>query len=100
MNLLTGREAQESIERLQPTRKIEKGEMGLPPVPTLGYRGLIIEQTNEPVKGIPKVFRFAHGSMFAPVLPTVQQMRLLKILFAAVQVQSESLDLGKNSHYS
>lgn len=65
---LTGREAQEAIERLQPTRKIEKGEMGLPPGPTLGYRGLIIEQTNEPVKGLPKVFRFAHGSMFGPRL--------------------------------
>jgi len=65
---LTGREAQESIERLRPTKKIEKGEMGLPPVPTLGYRGLIIEQTNEPVKGLPKVFRFAHGRMFGPRL--------------------------------
>ena len=65
---LTGREAQEAINRLQPARKIKKGEMGLPPVPTLGYRGLIIEQTTEPVRGIPKVFLLAHGDMFGPRL--------------------------------
>jgi hypothetical protein len=65
---LTGREAQEAIDRLQPARKIEKGEMGLPPVPTLGYRGVIIEQTDEPVRGLPKVFRLAHGDMFGPRL--------------------------------
>ena len=61
---LTGKDAQAAIERLKPTRKIEKGEMGLPQVPTMGYRGLIIEQTDERIKELPKVFRFAHGNMF------------------------------------
>jgi hypothetical protein len=65
---LTGKEAQEAIDRLRPARKIKKGEMGLPPTPTLGYRGLIIEQTDEQVKNIPKVFRLAHGDMFGPRL--------------------------------
>lgn len=65
---LTEREAQEAIERLQPVRRIERGEMGLPSEPSLGYRGLIIEQTQEPVAGLPKVFRLAHGSMFGPRL--------------------------------
>jgi hypothetical protein len=65
---LTGSEAQEAIDRLQPARKIERGEMGLPPIPTLGYRGLIVKQTDEPVKGLPKSFRLAHGSMFGPRL--------------------------------
>jgi hypothetical protein len=65
---LTGREALEAMERLKPTRRIKRGEIGLPPSPTLGYRGLIIEQTKEPVKDLPKVFRFAHGSMFGPRL--------------------------------
>ncbi len=60
---LTGKEAQEAIKRLQPVRRIEKGEKGLPPEPTLGYRGLIIEQTGEPVKDLPKVFRLVHGDM-------------------------------------
>lgn len=61
-----GRKAQEVIDRLQPTRKIKKGEMGLPPAPTLGYRGLIIELTDKPVRGFPKVIRLAHGDMFGP----------------------------------
>lgn len=65
---LTGKEAHEAIERLQPVRELEKGEEGLPPEPTLGYRGLIIEQTGEPVKGLPKIFRLAHGDMFGPGL--------------------------------
>lgn len=65
---IQGREAQDAIDRLQPTRKLEKGEMGLPPAPVLGYRGLIIEQTDKPVRGLPKVFRLAHGDMFGPRL--------------------------------
>ena len=65
---LTGKEAQEAIKRLQPTRRIGKGERGLPPEPSLGYRGLIIEQVGEPVKGLPRVFRLAHGDMFGPRL--------------------------------
>ncbi|TAL26642.1 MAG: hypothetical protein EPN94_02835 [Nitrospirae bacterium] len=65
---LTGREAHEAIERLQPVRKLKKGEMGLPPTPTLGYRGLIIEQTDELARGLPKALRLVHGSMFGPRL--------------------------------
>lgn len=60
----TGDEAKEAIERFQPKRKIKKGEIGLPTFPTLGYRGLIIEQTDEIVKGLPKTFRFIHGDVF------------------------------------
>jgi hypothetical protein len=65
---LAGQEAQEALDRLQPARRLEKGEMGLPPGPTLGYRGLIIEQTDELVRSIPKVLRLAHGDMFGPRL--------------------------------
>ncbi len=65
---LKGKEAREALERLRPVRRIEKGEKGLPPTPTLGYRGLIIEQTERPAKGLPKVFRFAHGDLFGPRL--------------------------------
>lgn len=61
---LTENETKEAIERLQPVREIEKGEKGLPPEPTLGYRGLIIEQTGEPVEGLPRIFRLAHGDLF------------------------------------
>jgi len=61
---LTGKEAEEAIKHLKPGKKIKKGEMGLPPAPTLGYRGLVIEQTGKIEKDLPKVFRLAHGDMF------------------------------------
>jgi hypothetical protein len=65
---LKGNEAQEAIERLQPVHKIEEKKKGLPPEPTLGYRGLIIEQIGKPITGLPKVFRYAHGDLFGPGL--------------------------------
>lgn len=65
---LKGREAQDALKRLRPERKLRRGEIGLPPVPTLGYRGLVIEQTDGPVQGLPIAFRLAHGDMFGPGL--------------------------------
>ena len=65
---LSGKEAREAIDRLRPARKLERGEAGLPPAPTLGYRGLIIEQVKEPIDLLPKAFRFAHGAIFGPGL--------------------------------
>lgn len=65
---LTESEAREAIKRLEPVRKIEIGKRGLPPAPTLGYRGMIMEQIGEPAKGLPRVFRLAHGDMFGPGL--------------------------------
>jgi len=43
---------------------LEKGDAVLPPEPTLGYRGLIIEQTDKIAKGLPQVIRLAHGDVF------------------------------------
>jgi hypothetical protein len=65
---LKGKEAQEAIERLQPVRGMKREERRLPPVPTLGYRGLVIEQIGKPVRRLPKTFRFAHGDLFGPGL--------------------------------
>ena len=65
---LKGKEAREALQRLRPVRRVEKGEKGLPPSPTLGYRGLIIEQIGRPARGLPKIFRFAHGDLFGPRL--------------------------------
>ncbi len=65
---LTGREAARALEHLQPARRLEKGERGFPPAATLGYRGMIIEQTAAPLMGLPKSFRLAHGDMFGPRL--------------------------------
>ena len=61
---LTGNEAKEALERLKPAGKLAKDAAGLPPVSTLGYRGMVIEQTGEPVKGLPKTFKLANGDMF------------------------------------
>lgn len=63
---LRGKEVAEALTRLRPVRKLKKGEMRLPPASTLGYRGLLIEQVGKPVKGLPRIFRFAHGDIFAP----------------------------------
>jgi hypothetical protein len=64
----TGNQARKILERLRPTRRLERGEKGLPPEPTLGYRGLVIEQTDKLARGLPRVFRFVHGDLFGPGL--------------------------------
>ena len=61
---LTKTESTKILERLRPSRKLEKAEPGLPPFPTLGYRGLVIEQVGAPAKGLPRKFRLAHGDLF------------------------------------
>ena len=60
---LTGREASALVDGLRETRRLEKGEPGLPPVPTLGYRGLIVEQVGAAVRGVPRSFRLAHNTI-------------------------------------
>jgi len=58
-------EAKAILERLRPKGEI-RPKKALPPMPTLGYRGLLIEQSGDPVEGLPKTFRYAHGDMFGP----------------------------------
>jgi hypothetical protein len=59
-----GKEIQNVIERLAPTRRMDRGDLGLPPVPTLGYRGLVVEQVDRPIKELPDAFRVVRGSAF------------------------------------
>ena len=61
---LKGSAAREALKRLSLERRLRKDDMGLPPSPTLGYRGLIIEQIGRPIKALPRVFRLAHGDVF------------------------------------
>lgn len=61
---LKGREAQDALTRLRPVRRLRRGEAPLPPWPTLGYRGLIVEQVGARAGRLPKIFRFAHGDLF------------------------------------
>ncbi len=65
---LTGSAAKEAMERLDPVRRLTKRDLGLPAVPTLGYRGLFIEQLGKPARGLPRAFRYAHGDLFGPRL--------------------------------
>jgi hypothetical protein len=60
----TGKKIQNVLERLAPTRKMERGELGIPPMPTLGYRGLVVEQVDRPIKELPHAFRVANGNAF------------------------------------
>jgi hypothetical protein len=61
---LRGREAAAVMERLKPERRLERVEGTLPPQPRLGYRGMVIEQIDGSVRGLPKMIRFAHGNVF------------------------------------
>ena len=66
---LTERQSRDMLRILAETRRLEAGEPGLPPVPTLGYRGLIVEQVGAPSTRLPRTFRFAHGAIFGPRTP-------------------------------
>lgn len=52
-------EAAALLERLAPVRRVERGEADVPPAPTLGYRGVIIEQTGDRTDDFPEEFRLA-----------------------------------------
>lgn len=66
---LSDKQSREAIRLLADTRRLERGEPGLPPVPTLGYRGLIVEQVGALSSGLPRSFRFANGAIFGPRKP-------------------------------
>jgi len=68
---LTSGEAGQVMRLLATARRLEQGEPGLPETPTLGYRGLIVEQIGTPVGGLPRTMRVAHGSVFGPRAPRV-----------------------------
>lgn len=64
----SGKKLKELTERLSPVKRIKTEEMDLPPIPTLGYRGLIFEQKGKPVKDLPKIFRVASGTALGQTL--------------------------------
>lgn len=61
---LSGKEAQEVLDRLKPQTALVGDEAERAATPILGYRGLIVEQTGTPaVKELPARFRVTGGSM-------------------------------------
>src|SRR5258708_1116431 len=65
---LNDKESKAILERLRPARPLKRTDLGLPSFSTLGYRGLIIEQTGARSKSLPKSFRLAGGDVFGPEL--------------------------------
>jgi hypothetical protein len=92
---LRGKDAQRALERLRPVRRLEKGEKGLPREPTLGYRGLIIEQIGEVSLGLPRVFRLAHGDLFGPRLAHRAADEMFEDFVCGSTGPIRKLELGK-----
>lgn len=61
---LDDRESAEALDRLMPVRRLEEEEPGVPSEPTLGYRGLVVEQIGDRRAELPEVFRVAGGDVF------------------------------------
>jgi hypothetical protein len=61
---LDDREGAQLLERLAPVRLLEPGEPDRPPEPTLGYRGVLLEQTGERRPELPASFRLVGGDLF------------------------------------
>ena len=59
---LSDREAKSILTRLAPDKKLSRDQAESPP--SLGYRGLIIEQSGRPGRGLPKVFRLSAGRLY------------------------------------
>jgi hypothetical protein len=63
--ILEGPEEKEALDRLRPEAELRGRELRPLPASTLGYRGLIIEQTGRATRGLPKEFRVANGDIVA-----------------------------------
>lgn len=63
---VSGRKLQEVVKRLKPDRKKLSRELGLPPIPTLGYRGMVVEQLGARIGALPTAFRVADGMALGP----------------------------------
>lgn len=61
---LDDRESAEVLDRLMPVRRLGDTEPGLPPEPTLGYRGLVVDQIADRRAELPDVIRVAGGDVF------------------------------------
>ena len=61
---LSGKDASAALQRLRPARRLGKAEAAPPFESILGYRGLIVQQTGAPARGLPKVFRVIDGDLF------------------------------------
>ena len=61
---LTEQESLEALKQLRPSGAIKETGEVFPPEPTLGYRGLIIEQVGKPDESLPTSFLYVHGELY------------------------------------
>ncbi len=62
---LTDKKLATALELMKPRRPSAPMDVSEGPVPTLGYRGMIVEQTGAPIDELPQTFRVAGGLGFS-----------------------------------
>lgn len=95
---LEGDEAKETLERLKPSRKLQKDDLGIPPSSTLGYRGLIIKQkgNKSESKDLPKTFRLVNGDLFGPRLLHRATDENYEDFFRSTRGPIRKINIGRN----
>lgn len=61
----SGKRLDEFLERAKPTKMHSLKEISMPPMPTVGYRGMVVEFEGGPRTEIPGIFRLAGGRGFS-----------------------------------
>lgn len=85
---LSARESREAIALLKNLRRIEKGETGLPPTPTLGYRGLLVEQVGRVTRRLPRRFRLAHETVaVGPELQVAEDDAFERLVLSGARIR-------------
>ncbi len=92
---LTESESIEVLKGLKPGAKISTEEKIFPPVPPLGYKGLIIEQIGERDKSLPKLFRYVHGDLFGDGLAHKATEEKFEEFFCGSTGFIHKLELGR-----
>jgi hypothetical protein len=92
---LEGNQAAETLERLKPSRKLKKDDLGLPPSSTLGYRGLIIKLKGNKSKDLPTSFRLVNGDLFGPRLAHRATDEKYEDFFCSRKGPINRIDLGR-----
>ncbi len=61
---LSENESVEALKQLKPSGRLDQKKEIFPTEPTLGYRGLLIEQYDTIDKDLPQHFRYVHGELY------------------------------------
>ena len=95
---IDGKAATITLERLKPTRKLAlEGITPILPFPTLGYRGLIVEQVGARASRLlPKAFRLEAGQLSGPKLAHVPADENFENFFFSRKGLLQRLKAGRN----